>query len=134
MNSLLSYYGLVDVRISTLKNRPAEKELPVTRQLKQNWRKVDPSRHTKNYINFLKIFTDQSHRKKIFLPLRLFANLMIESYGCSTCKSNLMVCKSTRSKILRDIYVPNYWVDLSFNSRMILEFNLVLKLQTSERS
>ena len=30
------------------------------------------------------------------------------------------------------IYVPKCWVDLSFNSRVILDFFLVLQLQTSE--
>ena len=33
-----------------------------------------------------------------------------------------------------DIYLPKRWVDLSFNSRVILDFFLVLKLQTSELS
>ena len=64
------------------------------------YEKIKVHKRTQNspqHLQYLYNFTEQSH---IYLPLRLFANLMIESYGCSTCKSNLMVCKSTRSKIM----------------------------------
>ena len=77
-------------------------KLLINKIISQNWRKVD--RYIQKIISyFLKHLHSKAAwkpSKNIFLPLRLFANLMIESYGCSTCKSNLMVCKSTRSKIM----------------------------------